>query len=372
MASATGLARNDEADLALTWSGRWTLTHRILAVNILTLAIFALSILYLDAYRNRITIERTDRLASETAIAAEALNRTAPGDRGKALTEFGIPNQSRLRLYAPDGRKTADSWASGQPTYRLRDPAQEKWKKDVARALDRGFNALVGEAPPPDFLEPDTDRAQAWSLLRAVGAEPAVEIRNAPDLTPVFVGAARLADGSRLLVTKNDRNLTRTVRSQRATLGFALALAAILSILLSLFLARTIVRPLRRIAEAAHRVRHLHRGRRERAAGSVLGRDAQHERRIPGRRLRARQRARGRRRRRGRVRHACCGRDDLDRRRGRRGRSAHRVDQRDGGRVQLDAAAGRREERQHGGRGSDGARQHEPTHGVRPVAPRER
>src|SRR5690349_23246603 len=68
MASDTSSARNDEGDLVLTWSGRWTLTHRILAVNVLTLAIFALSILYLDSYRNRITEERLDRLESETAI----------------------------------------------------------------------------------------------------------------------------------------------------------------------------------------------------------------------------------------------------------------------------------------------------------------
>jgi two-component system sensor histidine kinase ChvG len=57
------------------------------------------------------------------------------------------------------------------------------------------------------------------------------------------------------LVTDNDRNFTRTVRSQRAALGIAMAFAAILSVLLSLFLARTIVRPLRRLALAAHRVR---------------------------------------------------------------------------------------------------------------------
>ena len=255
MASDTDSAKNDEGDLALTWSGRWTLTHRILAVNVLTLVIFALSILYLDSYRNRITEERIDRLASETAIAAEAINRTAAGEREPLLSEIGDANGARLRLYDSSGMKTADSFNIGEPTYRLRDPATEKWRKDVARALDRGFNFLVGADTPPDFTEPAEDRASAWPILAAAGPEPVTRIRNAPDLTPVFVGASLLADGSRLLVTKNDRNLTRTVRSQRATLGIALALAALLSVLLSLFLARTIVRPLRRIALAAHRVR---------------------------------------------------------------------------------------------------------------------
>ena len=107
MASVTDSARNDEGDLALTWSGRWTLTHRILAVNVLTLVIFALSILYLDSYRNQITEERLERLTSETAIAAEAINRTRPGEREALLSEIGVANGARLRLYQPDGRKVA-------------------------------------------------------------------------------------------------------------------------------------------------------------------------------------------------------------------------------------------------------------------------
>ena len=255
MASATDSARNDEGDLALTWSGRWTLSHRILAVNVLTLVLFALSILYLESYRDQLTRERLDRLASETAIAAEAINRTRIGEREALLSEIGIANGARLRLYDPGGEKVADSFAIGEPAYRLRDPAVETWRKNVARALDRGFNALVGAETPPDFAEPADDRASAWPELAAAGPEPVVTIRTAPDLTPVFIGSSLLADRQRLLVTKNDRDLTRTVRSQRATLGLALALATLLSILLSLFLARTIVRPLRRIALAAHRVR---------------------------------------------------------------------------------------------------------------------
>ncbi len=58
-----------------------------------------------------------------------------------------------------------------------------------------------------------------------------------------------------MLATDNDRDFTRTVRSQRAALARPWPLVILLSVLLSLFLARTIVRPLRRLALAAHRVR---------------------------------------------------------------------------------------------------------------------
>jgi two-component system sensor histidine kinase ChvG len=43
MASDTNTTINDFSDLDLSWSGRWTLTYRILAVNILTLVLLALS-----------------------------------------------------------------------------------------------------------------------------------------------------------------------------------------------------------------------------------------------------------------------------------------------------------------------------------------
>ena len=69
------------------------------------------------------------------------------------------------------------------------------------------------------------------------------------------VTAAAPMEGGALLVTDNERSVTRTVRRHRARLGAVMGLSILLSILLSLFLARTIVRPLRRIALAAHRVR---------------------------------------------------------------------------------------------------------------------
>ena len=257
MASDTASARNDESDLVLTWSGRWTLSYRILAVNILTLVLIALAILYLDAYRNRLEKERVRQVAQEASMAATAI-MAVPRDRREALlAALSRSSDSRLRLYAPDGTVSLDSWHISGPTYRLRDPSTQAWNKDVARALDRGFNALVGEEGLDDFVEPSRDRADAWQEVRAARGSGTIvtDVRQAPELTPVFSAAAPLADGSILFVTDNDRSFTRTVRKQRRSLALALGLVAILSIFLSLFLARTIVRPLRRIAIAAHRVR---------------------------------------------------------------------------------------------------------------------
>ena len=145
MASDTDSARNDESDLVLTWSGRWTLSYRILAVNILTIVLIALAILYLDAYRNRLEQERLRQVAQEAGIAATAIMAVPPARREALLAALSRSSESRVRLYSDEGELSLDSWRVTGPTYRLRDPATQAWNKDVARALDRGFNALVGE-----------------------------------------------------------------------------------------------------------------------------------------------------------------------------------------------------------------------------------
>jgi two-component system sensor histidine kinase ChvG len=238
------------------WTGRWTLTWRILAVNILTIVILALGVIYLDAFRNKLSKERLHRTEREAEISAIIARSLPPEQRPEALAAIGQSTRSRIRLYGPDGHLVADSWAMTGPTYKLRDPSKEKWVKDAARALDRGFNFLVGAEYAPDFVEPANDRINAWPEAYQARQANAVTstIRTAPDVTPVLSAAAPV-DGGALLVTSNERSLIRAMRAQRAGLALAMGVSILLSVALSLFLARTIVRPLRRIALAAHRVR---------------------------------------------------------------------------------------------------------------------
>jgi two-component system sensor histidine kinase ChvG len=257
MASDTVSTTNSEdSDLALSWSGRWTLAHRILAVNILTLVLLALAVLYLDSYRNRLSRERIRQTRVEAMTTAQALSYLKQSEWPAMLASITRQTDSRMRIYGSDGRLVMDSWRATGPTYQLRDPDAEKWTKDVARALDRGFNALVGARALDDFVEPAGDNLNAWP--EAVQARETrkfqTAVRNAPDLTPVISAAVPFRSDV-LLVTDNDRAFTKTIRSQRAQLAAIVGAVIALSVFLSMFLARTIVRPLRRLALAAHRVR---------------------------------------------------------------------------------------------------------------------
>src|SRR3954452_21340777 len=241
MASDTDSTSSEEADLRLSWSGRWTLSYRILALNLITVLLVALSTLYLDVFRNRLSKERVRQTRIEATATAQAIHAAGPEDREPILATISKSTGTRLRLYGPDGALLADSWHLTGPTYALKDPNTQKWTKDVARALDRGFNRLVGAKPLDQFVEPRLDRLQAWpeAMQARATAKTVTAVRNAPDLTPVISAAVPL-DGNVLLATDNDRAFTHTVHNQRAAIAAAMAFLVGLSILLSLFLARTI------------------------------------------------------------------------------------------------------------------------------------
>jgi two-component system sensor histidine kinase ChvG len=234
------------------------LLHRILAINVLALAILAGSIFYLDGFRRRLTDQGLANARTEVRMAADALALAQPNQRQPLLTMLGGHSRTRLRVFGVDGKLLLDSWTDSRPTYDLRDPAQESWQKEFARRLDRVFEALVGSKQAPPLRYPEGADLGAWPEGGKALAGQRIEtmLREAPEGTPFLSAAMPVAGQSQvLLLTRNARNIRRVVREERTTLGIVLLFAITLSALLSLFLARTIALPLRRLARAAHRVR---------------------------------------------------------------------------------------------------------------------
>ena len=256
MASATNSTSNDDGSVGLNWSRRATLANQILALNLLTVLLVILSTLYLDVFRNHLSRERVRQTRIEAVAVGMAIDTAGQDKRQQILAAVSRSTGTRMRLFGFDGRLIVDSWTQTGPTYQLVDPRGQDWTKPFARALDRGFNALVLARPLDDFVEPAVDRGQSWpEVVQAARRRQLVtKVRNARDMTPVISAAVPLNSGV-LLATINDRAFTKTVRQQRAIILGAMAVLILVSVLLSRFLARTIVRPLRRLALAAHRVR---------------------------------------------------------------------------------------------------------------------
>ena len=253
------MARSDDRDLRLSWSKRLSLRQRILAVNIFAIIILAGSLFYLDSFRGRLTQARVDQAQSEAIMISHMLSALPQRAWPNALVRLGQDSRTRLRVYGRDGNKLVDSWSEAPPTYELRNPADEPWYRGVARALDNGFDAIVGAKRPPIFQPPLLDLLTSWpeAIEAQQSGSPVTRVRRAPEGTPYVSAAAPVAGSSDgvLLLTVNARDIRRVVRSERLTLILILAGTLLLSVLLSRFLARTIANPLRRLAIAAHRVR---------------------------------------------------------------------------------------------------------------------
>ena len=237
---------------------RISLTARILAVNILPLLLLGGGIVYLDSYRAQLLDERYKLARIEAQITAEALAGATRARQDALLLQIAKEQDMRLRLFDPEGQLVADSFQLGEPTFTLDDPTDDPFNLRFARFLDQIVDTVVSAQPVPRYIEPESNIADSWPELqraRELGISQ-IELRQAADRTPVITAAAPVGlQGATLLTTRNAIDITESVRRARSTLGTGVFFTLAASILLSLFLARTIVSPLQTLSKAAQRVR---------------------------------------------------------------------------------------------------------------------
>nr|WP_284126303.1 HAMP domain-containing sensor histidine kinase [Parerythrobacter aestuarii] len=237
---------------------RLSLTARILLVNVLPLVLLGGGIFYLDSYRAQLLDERYKLARIEAQITAEALAGATKERQEALLVQIGKEQGMRLRMFDAEGRLWADSFKLGEPGFTLDDPSDDTFGPRFARFLDQMVDTVVSAQPVPKYDEPEAETADAWPELvraREQGLSQ-IELRQAADRTPVITAAAPVGlNGATLLTTRNARDITEAVRSARSTLGIGVGFALLASILLSLYLARTIVRPLQTLSRAAQKVR---------------------------------------------------------------------------------------------------------------------
>lgn len=257
MAPDTVFQRNRRLPPPPSWRGGFSLTWRILAVNIFALALLAGGFFYIDSYRARVIDERLFQSMRHMDMVGYMLSYVPRDQRDDVILALARRSSERLRIYDRSGRLEFDSQTAGNVGYQLIDPAEEPLKRHLARFLDETVDAIVRAQPLPPFTEPANDVSSAW---REIGQATALgqayaSAHYAPDRTPMITTAVRLDDGDALLSITNARDITKAVRAERLRLGVVLLVAILSSVWLSLFLARTIVLPLRRLARAAARVR---------------------------------------------------------------------------------------------------------------------
>ena len=257
------------------------LTLRILAIGIFPLATIFGGLMYLGVYERSLIDGRLLALGTEARMIAGALGETAvpPGDpetteieietARKVLRRLVRPTRVRARLFARDGTLIADSRA----------------------LLERGGAVRQEALPPPEgpsrVLRFLGDVYDWFFFLLSQGRDRAAVYREKPYESAADYEEVRSAlggeDGSMVRVSERDRlilsfaipvqhfknvygalmlsissaEIDRSVREVRQDIVQVFGIVFILSLLLSLYLARAISQPIARLAAAADRMRRL-------------------------------------------------------------------------------------------------------------------
>ena len=265
---------------------RWPispLTRRILAVNVLALALLAGGFLYLGKYQASLVGQQIESLKTQGEVFAAALGEGAvwDSDEGEILLpdlarmtmrRIVEPTRTRARLFDIKGDIIADSRVlrgPGDSVQVLELPAP-KTAGPIMRFADRVYDWIVDQLPRrtryPVYRESASQRADDYpEVMLALRGETASAIRSDLASGGLVLSAAIPVQRYKevlgaVMLSTGTGEIEEEVRTVRLELLRIFSVALLVTVLLSFYLAGTIVRPIRRLAGAAERAR----GRRAR------------------------------------------------------------------------------------------------------------
>ena len=281
--AAPGAAEQRERRYRRYRRGRLSpLTRRILAVNVLAIALLGLGLLYLGEYQQSLVAAEIESLATQGQIFAAALGEGAVIDvagEGEALVpELGRdmmrrlvePTHARARLFDANGELIGD-------TRMLRGPGgtvqiQELPPPGGTGLIERIANALYAlvsgtvpwQAHYFPYRERDKETAADYpEVRRALAGDIGTAVRENDTGGGLFLTAAVPVQRYKqvlgvVLLSKGSGEIEQAVRAVRFEILRVFVIALGVTVLLSIYLAGTIVQPVRRLAAAAERVRRGH------------------------------------------------------------------------------------------------------------------
>ena len=241
---------------------RSPLARRIVAYNLVALALLVAGVLYLDPFRDGLVIQRERALVVEAQLIAATLGArleaNPEGGAAEALRGVALPGDVDLEVFDAQGTLLAASTGAGHP--RLAEPDLTPPPRAVISEAIDALRAAATAAPRPAALQPAATPPDA-PLGRA--AAMAVDALSRGVLTEVETGAEGAAfrvaapverEGrvvAALVATSAGGVIDQLAGAEREAVLRLFALAIALSIGLGLALASTIAGPLSDLAHAA-------------------------------------------------------------------------------------------------------------------------
>lgn len=251
------------------------LTARVLAVNLLGLAFLAGGVLYLSQYEDQLLRAELDNMQTEALIFAGALAEGAvfagseeelreldPDQARRMVRRLFETTDSRTRLFTLDGSLLIDSRQLAGPGGIIEiEPLPPPSNMSTQRWLfNAGYEWLTSLLPErrshPPYVESIQQDAFDYSpVLSALAGSSGTQIwstNNRRLMLGVAVPIQHLqAVLGAVFITRDNRDIDRSVQSVREAILKVSILAVGITILMSIYLAGSITRPIRRLAAAA-------------------------------------------------------------------------------------------------------------------------
>ncbi|WP_262693758.1 sensor histidine kinase [Kordiimonas aquimaris] len=248
---------------------------RIMAVNAIALIILVGSVLYLNEFRQNLIDARTEELSIQATIIAGALGESAvEGPEAIAIdlapsrqiiTRLVGPTDNRARLFSTSGGMIADSLFLAGEKELVEEPLrrldyQPSLKEQVVERLHVFLDTFTQQLDAPPNIDHPTVRAdELVEVIYALDGTLTTQVRRRQDEQLVINVAVPVQRFRRvlgaLLLTGQTDDIDAIVRAEQMLTVKVFAGVLGLTILLSFFLGRTLVRPIRVLARAAERVR---------------------------------------------------------------------------------------------------------------------
>ncbi len=248
---------------------------QILAINMGALIILALGLLYLDRHQDDLFEAKISALTAEGELIAGALGggamvagaagdamRLDPEAARSLLARLVLAGDRRARLFSPEHNLIVDSrtLAGAAPlveTEPLPDPVNPGW---IARLAETVYLWIVERLPPrvdlPPYHDDAFDHPEYWRALEGDSGSAIEETLEGGLMVTVAVPVQHFKQVQAVLMLGAPAaDIERKVREARFAILEAFGIALAITVLLSLYLAGTIARPVRRLARAAEAVR---------------------------------------------------------------------------------------------------------------------
>lgn len=259
---------------------RSPIVRRVLLVNLIVLAVPVLGLLYLRQYEESLIRSELDAMATQGRVFALALGTSAvltdQSGRERLVPELTrhlirlLLNETglRVRLYAPledKGELLVDSFLLAGPdgvieVQELEPKTKPGWLDNILDFIAGLFLWLPGTDALPPYVEGETKTAADFpEATAALEGTPQGQARRDAEgglvlMQAVPVQRFRQVLGA-LLLSKSGAQIEQQVAQRRVDVLFVFAVAMTVTVLLSLYLAGTIARPIRSLARAADQVK---------------------------------------------------------------------------------------------------------------------